>query len=122
MSRIERRSSDLMNVLVLQTATGAFAFAALTMCPHMIGDVECVLGQLGRRAHFHGSPFGEIALHHWGSLFLLALALGHALPMLMFCLRRRVQLRVQLQASFFEAMLVVGLWLSVVSERAQVVH
>ena len=53
---------------------------------------------------------------------MLALALGHALPMLLFCLRRRVQLRVQLQASFLEAMLVAGLWLSVVSERSQVVH
>lgn len=42
--------------------------------------------------------------------------------MILFCLRRRVQLRVQLQASFLEAMLVGWLWLTVVSERTLVFH
>ena len=121
MSGIERRSSDLMNVLVLQAVTGAFAFAALTMCPRMIGDIECVLRPF-HAINPHSWPMGEIAVHHAGPLLLLAVVVGHLLPISIFLLRRRAQLRVQLQASLLEAMLVAGLWLTVVSERTQVVH
>ncbi|MFO0712887.1 MAG: hypothetical protein U0353_23740 [Sandaracinus sp.] len=83
----------------------------------LAGDIECHFQFSPLPSHRHEIALAGVVIHHPIEWIVLALLVGHVVPLTAMLVRRRPELSLQLVSSFLELLIGVMGWMTIVSER-----